>query len=208
MAILEWYAQNGNKKLDDLTKRFLIHAKKQAKFSTFTQEIDTTGPFGGISKFADDKANQFPALRFLLSFTRTPTNLKEANYRNNPLFVPMVNPITMQPITYPKGLPIVGGRNLNPMSEVFIPQLSKQLNSPDPKVRALAIGDINHAISVVTTIGGFAVGANLLMQDPTYIPPIILTGGGPAFGKKEGKAMWINKYKNGWRPYSLSLIHI
>ena len=25
MAILEWYAQNGNKKLDDLTKRFLIH---------------------------------------------------------------------------------------------------------------------------------------------------------------------------------------
>ncbi len=109
----------------------------------------------------------------------------------------------MQPITYPKGLPIVGGRNLNPMSEVFIPQLSKQLNSPDPKVRALAIGDINHAISVVTTIGGFAVGANLLMQDPTYIPPIILTGGGPAFGKKEGKAMWINKYKNGWRPYSI-----
>jgi len=203
MAILEWYAQNGNKKLDDLTKRFLIHAKKQAKFSTFTQEIDTTGPFGGISKFADDKANQFPALRFMLSFTRTPTNLKEANYRNNPLFVPIVNPVSMQPVNFPKGLPVVGGRNLNPMSEVFIPQLSKQLNSPDPKIRALAIGDINHAISVVTAIGGFAVGANLLMQDPTYIPPIILTGGGPDFGKKEGKAMWINKYKNGWRPYSI-----
>ena len=89
------------------------------------------------------------------------------------------------------------------MSEVFIPQLSKQLNSPDPKIRALAIGDINHAISVVTAIGGFAVGANLLMQDPTYIPPIILTGGGPDFGKTEGKNMWINKYRNGWRPYSI-----
>ena len=89
------------------------------------------------------------------------------------------------------------------MSEVFIPQLSKQLNSPDPKIRALAIGDINHAISVVTTIGGFAVGANLLLQDPTFIPPLILTGGGPDFGKQQGKAMWINKYKNGWRPYSV-----
>ena len=214
MAILEWYAQNGNKKLDDLTKRFLIHAKKQAKFSTFTQEIDTTGPFGGISKYADDKANQFPLVRFMLSFTRTPTNLKEANYRNNPLFVPIVNPVTMQPITFNKAASFItggriknvsgiGGRNLNPMSEVFIPQLSKQLNSPDPKVRALAIGDINHAISVVTTIGGFAVGANLLLQDPTFIPPLILTGGGPDFGKQQGKAMWINKYKNGWRPYSV-----
>ena len=203
MAVLEWYAQNGNKKLDDLTKRFLIHAKKQAKFATFTQEIDTTGPFGGISKYADDKANQFPALRFMLSFTRTPTNLKEANYRMNPLFVPIVNPVNMQPINYPKSLPVIGGRNLNPLSEVFIPQLAKQLNSPDPKVRALAIGDINNAIAVVTAIGGFTVSANMLMSDPTYIPPLILTGGGPDFGKEEGKNMWINKYKNGWRPYSI-----
>ena len=147
--------------------------KKQAKFSTFTQEIDTTGPFGGISKYADDKANQFPALRFMLSFTRTPTNLKEANYRMNPLFVPIVNPVSMQPINYPKSLPVIGGRNLNPLSEVFIPQLAKQLNSPDPKVRALAIGDINNAIAVVTAIGGFTVSANMLMSDPTYIPPYI-----------------------------------
>ena len=43
----------------------------------------------------------------------------------------------------------------------------------------------------------------MLLSDPTYIPPLILTGGGPDFGKQQGKAMWINKYKNGWRPYSV-----
>ena len=207
MGVLEWYAQNGNKKLDPLTKRFLIHGKKQAKFSTFTQEIDTTGVFGSFSKFADDSANRFPLVRLMLSFTRTPTNLKEANYRMNPLFVPIVNPLNMQPVNVPKNFPILGpiygGKNLNPLSEVFIPQLSKQLNSPDPKVRALAIGDINNAIAVVTTIAGFTVSANMLLSDPTYIPPFILTGGGPDFGKEDGKDMWINKYKNGWRPYSI-----
>ena len=44
------------------------------------------------------------------------------------------------------------------------------------------------------------------MSDPTFIPPIILTGGGPDFGKEQGKNMWINMYKNGWRPYSAGFL--
>ena len=29
-----------------------------------------------------------------------------------------------------------------------------------------------------------------------------ITGGGPNFRTKEGAAMWISMYKDGWRPYS------
>ena len=36
----------------------------------------------------------------------------------------------------------------------------------------------------------------MLMSDPTFIPPIILTGGGPDFGKEQGKNM--DKYVQEW----------
>ena len=207
MAVLEWYAQNGNAELDPLTKRFLLHAKKQAKFATFTQDIDTTGPFGKFMKFGDDRANKYPLVRLLLSFTKTPTNIKSSNFRNNVLFTPVVNPFNkQQSINYPDQIPIIGGKNLNPLSEIFIPELRKQLNSPDPKIRALANADINQAIALVTSISGLSIAANMLMDDPTFIPPIILTGGGPDFGKEQGKNMWINMYKNGWRPYSVGFL--
>ena len=207
MAVLEWYAQNGGTELEPLTKRFLLHAKKQAKFATFTQDIDTTGPFGQFMKFGDDKANQFPLVRLFLSFTRTPTNIKSANFRNNVLFTPVVNPFNkQQSINYPDQIPILGGKNINPLSEAFIPELRKQLNSPDPKIRAIANADINDAVTLVSSIAGFSVAANMLMSDPTFIPPIILTGGGPDFGKEQGKNMWINMYKNGWRPYSVGFL--
>jgi hypothetical protein len=207
MAVLEWYAQNGGSELEPLTKRFLLHAKKQAKFATFTQDIDTTGPFGQFMKYGDDKANQFPLVRLFLSFTRTPTNIKSANFRNNVLFTPVVNPFNkQQSINYPDFIPIIGGKKVNPLGEFFIPELRKQLNSPDPKIRALANADINQAVALVTSISGLSIAANMLMSDPTFIPPIILTGGGPDFGKQQGKNMWINMYKNGWRPYSVGFL--
>ncbi len=206
-AVLEWYAQNGDNELEPLTKRFLLHAKKQAKFSTFTQDIDTTGKFGQAMKFADNAANKYPLVRLGISFTRTPANIKSGNFRNNPMFTPIVNPLNkQQSINFPDQTPLIGGKNLNLLSELTIPELRKQLNSPDPKIRAIANADINQAIAFVTSIAGFVTSANILANDPEYIPPTILTGGGPDFGTKEGAAMWKEMYLNGWRPYSIGYL--
>ena len=206
-AVLEWYAQNGDNELEPLTKRFLLHAKKQAKFATFTQDIDTTGVFGKAMKYADNKANKYPLVRLFISFTRTPANIKSGNFRTNPMFSPIVNPFNkQQQVNIPDQVPLVGGRNLNLLSEVTVPELRRQLNSPDPKIRAIANGDINEAIAFVTAIAGFVTSANILLDDPEYIPPRILTGGGPDFSKKEGAAMWKEMYLNGWRPYSIGYL--
>mgnify|MGYP003112442083 FL=1 len=206
-AVLEWYAQNGDNELEPLTKRFLLHAKKQAKFATFTQDIDTTGVFGKAMKYADNKANKYPLVRLFISFTRTPANIKSGNFRTNPMFSPIVNPFNkQQQVNIPDQVPLVGGRNLNLLSEVTVPELRKQLNSPDPKIRAIANGDINEAIAFVTGIAGFVASANILADDPEYIPPRILTGGGPDFGTKEGAAMWKKMYLNRWRPYSIGYL--
>ena len=206
-AVLEWYAQNGDNELEPLTKRFLLHAKKQAKFSTFTQDIDTTGKFGQAMKFADNAANKYPLVRLFISFTRTPANIKSGNFRNNPMFTPFVNPLNkQQSINFPDQTPLIGGKNLNLLSELTIPELQKQLNSSDPKIRAIANADINQAIAFVTSIAGFVTSANILANDPEYIPPTILTGGGPDFGTKEGAAMWKKMYLNRWRPYSIGYL--
>ena len=206
-AVLEWYAQNGDNELEPLTKRFLLHAKKQAKFATFTQDIDTTGKFGQAMKFADNAANKYPLVRLGISFTRTPANIKSGNFRNNPMFTPAVNPFNkQQSINFPDQTPLIGGKNLNLLSELTVPELRKQLNSPDPKIRAIANADINQAIAFVTSIAGFVTSANILANDPEYIPPVILTGGGPDFGTKEGAAMWKQMYLNGWRPYSIGYL--
>jgi hypothetical protein len=206
-AVLEWYAQNGDNELEPLTKRFLLHAKKQAKFATFTQDIDTTGLFGKAYKFADNAANKYPLIRLGISFTRTPANIKSGNFRNNPLFTPTVNPFNkQQSINFPDQTPLVGGKNLNLLSELTVPELRKQLNSPDPKIRAIANADINQAIAFITSIAGFVTSANILLNDPEYIPPTILTGGGPDFGTKDGAAMWKEMYLNGWRPYSIGYL--
>ena len=206
-AVLEWYAQNGDNELEPLTKRFLLHAKKQAKFSTFTQDIDTTGKFGQAMKYADNKANKYPLVRLFISFTRTPANIKSGNFRNNPMFVPVVNPFNkQQSINFPDQTPLIGGKNLNLLSELTVPELRKQLNNPDPKIRAIANADINHAVAFITSIAGFVTSANILLNDPEYIPPVILTGGGPDFGTKEGAAMWKQMYLNGWRPYSIGYL--
>lgn len=206
-AVLEWYAQNGDNELEPLTKRFLLHAKKQAKFSTFTQDIDTTGKFGQAMKFADNAANKYPLIRLFISFTRTPANIKSGNFRNNPMFTPFVNPFNkQQQINIPDQFPLVGGKNLNLLSELTVPELRKQLNNPDPKIRAIANADINQAVAFITGIAGFVTSANILANDPEYIPPTILTGGGPDFGSKEGAAMWKEMYLNGWRPYSIGYL--
>ena len=119
----------------------------------------------------------------------------------------IVNPFNkQQQVNIPDQVPLVGGRNLNLLSEVTVPELRKQLNSPDPKIRAIANGDINEAIAFVTAIAGFVTSANILLDDPEYIPPRILTGGGPDFSKKEGAAMWKEMYLNGWRPYSIGYL--
>lgn len=206
-AVLEWYAQNGDNELEPLTKRFLLHAKKQAKFATFTQDIDTTGKFGQAMKFADNAANKYPLVRLFISFTRTPANIKSGNFRNNPMFTPAVNPFNkQQSINIPDQVPLVGGKNLNLLSELTVPELKKQLNSPDPKIRAIANADINQAVAFITGIAGFVTSANILANDPEYIPPTILTGGGPDFGIEEGAAMWKEMYLNGWRPYSIGYL--
>ena len=206
-AVLEWYAQNGDNELEPLTKRFLLHAKKQAKFATFTQDIDTTGKFGQAMKFADNAANKYPLVRLFISFTRTPANIKSGNFRNNPMFTPVVNPFNkQQSINFPDQTPLIGGKNLNLLSELTVPELRKQLNNPDPKIRAIANADINQAVAFITGIAGFVTSANILLNDPEYIPPVILTGGGPDFGTKEGAAMWKQMYLNGWRPYSIGYL--
>ncbi len=56
------------------------------------------------------------------------------------------------------------------------------------------------------TVVSLAGAGLLLQQDPNFVPPVILTGGGPDWKTKEGMKVWKTMLKNGWQPYSVGYL--
>ena len=121
-------------------------------------------------------AGEIPAIRTLLSFIRAPTNIIKRQLRRSPVLN--------------KGLK----------------ELAVDLESSDPIVRNQARGQVKVAKDLGITITGL-VGAGILMQqDPNFIPPVIMTGGGPDWSTKDGRAVYKSMIKNGWLPYSVGYL--
>jgi len=191
-AILEYYAENGkNVFKDPKTKavfdRILNRSQEFAKRITFTNDIRTEDIFGKGAAAVNKMANKYPLARTYFSFTRAPTNILKSNLRMVP---GLANPV------------MIKGQNVNLLNEVVLPELRNDLLSLDPVVAQQARGEVNMATGLGLTIAGLAYKYKMKHEDDEYVPPKILTGGGPDWTTKEGKAMWKSMYKNGWRPYS------
>ena len=187
-AILEYYAENAKNALTDpTTKRILTRAQEFSKRITFTNDIRTEDIFGKGAAAVNKMANKHPLARTYFSFTRAPTNILKSNLRMVP---GLANPV------------MIKGQNVNLLNEFVLPELRHDLLSLDPVVAQQARGEVNMATGLGLTIAGLAYKYKMKHEDDEYVPPKILTGGGPDWTTKEGKAMWKSMYKNGWRPYS------
>ena len=214
-AILEYYAQNaknaftdqvvdGQEIQKDITSRILTRAQDFAKTITFTQDIRTDDIFGSAADKLNKFANKNPLARTYFAFTKTPTNILKSNAR----LLPGVNlPIVVK---IPEGIPKIGGRtqNINVINEFILPEIRADLLNPDPIIAQQTRGELRVASAFGLTIAGLAVKYGMQLQDDEYIPPTILTGGGPNFNTPEGAAMWKAMYKDGWRPYSKGTLQL
>ena len=175
-AILEYYASNSGKAIKDpVTKRILKRAQEFAKRSTFTEDIRTDG-YIGFSKganYLNKAANDIPLVRGLMAFVRTPFNITKRQLRRTP------------------GL------------SYLQKQLQNDLQSIDPGVRNQARGQVRLATGLGLTLFTLGVASLVKPRDPNNPAGVILTGGGPDWKTKEGRAIWKNLYRNGWRPYSI-----
>jgi hypothetical protein len=178
-AIIEYYASNSGKGIKDpILARILKRSQDFAKRSTFTEDIRTDGytPFGTAAAGINKMAGEIPAIRTLLSFIRAPTNIIKRQLRRSPVLN--------------KGLK----------------ELAVDLESSDPIVRNQARGQVKVAKDLGITITGL-VGAGILMQqDSNFIPPVIMTGGGPDWSTTDGRAVYKSMIKNGWLPYSVGYL--
>ena len=175
-AILEYYASNSGKGIKDkVTARILKRSQEFAKRSTFTEDIRADGyfDFGHAAKFINSAANQIPMVRTLMSFVRAPTNIIKRQLRRTPA--------------------------LNKL----LKELAVDLESTDPIVRNQARGQMKVAKDLGLTVAALTGAGILMQQDPNFVPPVILTGGGPNWKTKEGRAVWKSMLKNGWLPYSV-----
>ncbi len=174
-AIIEYYASNSGKGIKDkVTARILKRSQEFAKRSTFTENIRDDGyfHFGKAAKAVNSAAGQIPMVRTLLSFVRAPTNIIKRQLRRTPVI------------------------------NQALKELKVDLESTDPIVRNQARGQLKVSQDLGITVASL-VGAGVLMQqDPNFVPPVILTGGGPDWKEEEGRAVWKNMLKNGWQPYS------
>jgi len=175
-AILEYYATNSGKAIKDpVTARILKRSQEFAKRSTFTEDIRTDG-YIGFSETANSLnklANRVPLIRGLMAFVRTPTNIMKRQLRRTP------------------GL------------SYLQKQLQNDLQSVDPGVRNQARGQQRLANALGLTFFTMGAASWVKPRDPNNPAGTILTGGGPDWKTKEGRAIWKNLYKNGWRPYSI-----
>jgi len=175
-AILEYYATNSGKAIKDpVTARILKRSQEFAKRSTFTEDIRTDG-YIGFSETANSLnklANRVPLIRGLMAFVRTPTNIMKRQLRRTP------------------GL------------SYLQKQLKNDLQSVDPGVRNQARGQQRLANALGLTLFTMGAASWVKPRDPNNPAGTILTGGGPDWKTKEGRAIWKNLYKNGWRPYSI-----
>ena len=175
-AIIEYYASNSGKGIKDpITARILKRSQEFAKRSTFTEDIRTDGysGFGKTAQKINEAANEVPLVRALMAFVRTPTNILKRQLRRTPVLNNLVG------------------------------ELRNDLNSVDPIVRNQARGQMRLANGLGTMIVSLVAVNALRKDDPNYYPPVILTGGGPDFTTKEGRAVYSNMRKNGWQAYSI-----
>ena len=178
-AIIEYYASNSGKGIKDpITARILKRSQDFAKRSTFTEDIRTDGytGFGATAAKINEAANQVPLVRSLMAFVRTPTNILKRQLRRTP--------------------------GLNQL----LGELQNDLNSLDPIVRNQARGQMRLANGLGTAIVSLVAINAFRKDDPNYYPPIIFTGGGPDWKTQEGRAVYQNMMKNGWRPYSIGTL--
>ena len=175
-AIIEYYASNSGKGIKDpITARILKRSQEFAKRSTFTEDIRTDGysGFGTTAKGINELANKVPLVRALMAFVRTPTNILKRQLRRTPVL------------------------------NYLLGELRNDLNSLDPIVRNQARGQMRLANGLGTMIVSLVAINAFRKDDPNYYPPTILTGGGPDWSTKEGRAVYDNMRKNGWQAYSI-----
>ncbi len=189
---------------DPVLAKIFERAKNFGKEITYTQQIrggrsdDVTDPLGFFAEEINNLAIQFPPVRTLFKFTRTPTNLIKDVMR----YVPIVN----TPARF-------GGRtNYNPINSLILPEIAADLRSPNPQVRATTRGQIylGNAFGLILT--GLAYNniyqpASEFISSSEYdsedeIPKTFLTDGGPNYFTKEGAAKYISLLRSGWLPYS------
>ena len=189
---------------DPVLAKIFQRAKNFGKEITYTQQIrggrsdDVTDPLGFFAEEINNLAIQFPPVRTLFKFTRTPTNLIKDVMR----YVPIIN----TPARF-------GGRtNYNPINRILLPEIAADLRSPDPQVRATTRGQIylGNAFGLILT--GLAYNniyqpASEFISSSEYdsedeIPKTFLTDGGPNYFTKEGAAKYISLLRSGWLPYS------
>ena len=184
---------------DTVTQRILTSAKEFGKQITFTQDIRTEDLFGAGASKLNNLAVQNPVARFFFTFTRTPTNIIKEVMR----YTPVVN----RPIN--KRLPNGEYQDINPLSAFFLPEMKADLLSPDPLVRANAQGQIRMGYAFGLLLVGLTFDDYLLPDydsNKDQPPHFKLTGGGPNYFTKEGAAMFVSMYKDGWRPYSMAYL--
>ena len=201
---------------DPVLAKIFERAKNFGKEITYTQQIrggrndDVTDPLGFFAEEINNLAIQFPPVRTLFKFTRTPTNLIKDVMR----YVPLAN----TPARFGRSkpfftLPLIGDvKNLNPVNAYFLPEIAADLRSPNPQVRATTRGQIylGNAFGLILT--GLAYNkiyqpASEFISSSEYdsedeIPKTFLTDGGPNYFTKEGAAKYISLLKSGWLPYS------
>ena len=189
---------------DPVLAKIFQRAKNFGKEITYTQQIrggrsdDVTDPLGFFAEEINNLAIQFPPVRTLFKFTRTPTNLIKDVMR----YVPIIN----TPARF-------GGKtNYNPINRILLPEIAADLRSPDPQVRATTRGQIylGNAFGLILT--GLAYNniyqpASEFISSSEYdsedeIPKTFLTDGGPNYFTKEGAAKYISLLRSGWLPYS------
>ena len=178
-AILEYYASNSGKGIKDpITAKILKRSQEFAKRSTFTEDIRDDGYFyfGKAAKGVNNLAGQIPLVRTLLSFIRTPTNIIKRQLRRTPVL------------------------------NKALREVANDLESTDPIVRNQARGQLKVSQDLGLTVAALTGAGLLMQQDPNFVPPVILTGGGPDWSTKEGRAVWKNMLKNGWQPYSVGYL--
>ena len=189
---------------DPVLAKIFQRAKNFGKEITYTQQIrggrsdDVTDPLGSFAEEINNLAIQFPPVRTLFKFTRTPTNLIKDVMR----YVPLIN----TPARFG------GKKNHNFINAWFLPEIAADLRSPDPQVRATTRGQIylGNAFGLILT--GLAYNkiyqpASEFISSSEYesedeIPKTFLTDGGPNYFTKEGAAKYISLLKSGWLPYS------
>ena len=115
--------------------------------------------------------------------------------KSNARLLPVVN----QPMVIDTGK---GFFNLNLLNQALLPEIRNDLLSADPIIAQQTRGELRLGMGLAMLIGATAMDYRRKLRDEEFVPPIILTGGGPDFKKPEGAAMWKSMWKNGWRPYS------